>query len=90
MNSGFAAINVAWHMGFRRAILVGFDMAKDQGKGHFFGEHPKPLNMASDFDAFMRHFSTIDQSVMEVWNCSRRSAMTCFPRYDLDAALRVI
>jgi len=87
-NSGFAACNLAYHLGGRgcRIILLGFDMMMDGDKRHWFGAHPAGLEVQSNYANFMRNFATIDQKALdvEIWNCSRRTALTCFPHYNLD------
>lgn len=86
-NSGFQAINFAYHKGARRVILLGYDMApSDDGRTHWFGEHPKPS--ASPYTSFIRRFKTIaDQGAIEVINCSRRTALNCFPKMPLEDIL---
>ena len=42
-NSGFAAINLAYHLGVSEAILLGFDMSQgDDGKTHWHEYYKKP------------------------------------------------
>jgi hypothetical protein len=91
-NSGYAAVNVAWQLGFRRIILLGYDMSMDGDKRHFFGDHPDKLNQASNYNTFMNNFATIKPADydLEIWNCSRRTAMVLFPRYDLDECLTLL
>ncbi len=52
-NSGAQAINLAYSLGARRLVLVGMDM----GGSHFFGEHPKGLNVSTDFEGMKRSMS---------------------------------
>lgn len=89
-NSGYQAINLAKHLGAKRILLLGYDMSLGEGgKKHFFGDHPDhgrpPLTV------FRRHFPSIAQPLkdagVEVLNCSRRSALTCFPKVTLEIAL---
>jgi hypothetical protein len=89
-NSGYQAINLSVHLGARRIVLLGFDMSPGAGgKSHYFGEHPDdrkpPLTM------FRKHFRTIAQPLkdvgVEVINCSRRSALTAFPKLCLKSML---
>jgi len=39
-NSGIQAINLAYHLGAREIILLGYDMQPTGGKSHWFGDHP--------------------------------------------------
>jgi hypothetical protein len=92
-NSGYAAINLALnlhhHTGRRaceRILLLGYDMSLDGSKRHWFGDHPQPMNMASNYKNFISAYNTITPSDygIEIINVSRRTALTCFPRQSLD------
>lgn len=96
-NSGFQAVNLAWHFGARRIVLLGFDMHRKNG-GHWHGEHHdtrgRPMLSApsthitiwrNEFDAMA--FDLRAEKV-EVLNATEGSALTCFPKVDLARALR--
>ncbi len=89
-NSGYQAINLAVHLGATRILLLGYDMGRHGGKGHFFGEHPKNWP-PSPYHSFLDAFKTIEQPLkdrgIEVVNCSRRTALKTFPQMSLDLAL---
>lgn len=89
-NSGYQAIGLAVHLGASRIILLGYDMSLGEGgKVHWFGRHPKGGN--PPLTKFRLHFPTIAPPLkalgIEVLNCSRRSALTCFPKVPLEQAL---
>lgn len=86
-NSGYAAINVAYHLGAKRILLLGYDMSPDGGKRHWFDDRPENLNVASNYDSFAQQFSTIKPETygLEILNVTRRTALKCFPRANLDA-----
>lgn len=91
-NSGYQAINLAYHWGARRMLLLGFDCRGHAGKMHWFGNHPKPLrNEPSNFEKWRDHFGRLagDLSAagVEVVNCSRDTALTCFKRSTIDQCL---
>lgn len=88
-NSGYQAINLAWLMGARRIVLLGYDMQAAPGKTHWFGDHPKPLQNNGTFKRWIANMATIRPTLhgVEVINCSRATALECFPRADLDLAL---
>jgi hypothetical protein len=91
-NSGFQAINLAFLMGAREIILLGFDYSTDEtGKKHWFGSHPGPLNKDSNYRDWLRRIKKaapeIKQSGCRVINCSRVSAIDCFERMDLEDIL---
>lgn len=81
-NSGFQAVNLAYIMGARTIILLGFDMFGT----HYFGRHPKCLNQHSPFKEFIKSFETITKDV-EIINCSRQTALTCFPIMTIESVL---
>lgn len=85
-NSGYQAINLAYHLGANRIILLGFDM-----KGsHFFGEHPeeiRPGGTGSPFALWIAKFKTLADAFQErgikVINCTPDSALPWFEKRDL-------
>jgi len=84
-NSGYAALNLAYHLGAERIILIGYDMQKGACR-HWFGSHPEPMEVESCYPDFIRKFETIipaDYGI-EIWNCTRSTALACFPIYDFD------
>lgn len=86
-NSGYAAINVAVHLGAKRILLLGYDMEHDpNGRRHFYDTHAQYIT--SPFYKFRKRFATIVEPLKEagvsVINCSRRTALDAFPT----AALR--
>lgn len=91
-NSGFQAINLAYHFGARRIILLGYDMQFTGGKTHWHGDHPKGLANPSEFSRFLQHFPALaagcKQAGVEVINCTRQTALEAFPRADLHEALK--
>ena len=91
-NSGYQALNLAYLLGAERIILLGFDMMIDRDRRHWFGDHPGILNRASSYHNFARNFETIKPADygLEIWNCSRRTALRCFPQYDLDECLALL
>ncbi len=91
-NSGFAAINLAYHFGATRIVLLGYDMQKTGGLGHWFGDHPPELSSAADFPAFRSFFPLLAEDLaeagVEVINCSRATALDCFKRSTVQEVLR--
>ena len=89
-NSGYAAVNLAYHLNAGRVLLLGFDMMLEGSKRHWFGDHPQGLNMASNYKNFINNFNSIvpaDYGI-EIWNVTRRTDLKCFPIYDLDDLCR--
>jgi hypothetical protein len=77
-NSGYQAINVAYHLGPRRILLVGYDMRG----GHWFGRHPD--NSRPNFHLCLQHFASLATAIeargVDVINCTPNTALGCFRR----------
>ena len=90
-NSGAAAINLAVHFGASRVVLLGYDMKPSKAGSHWFGEHPVPLRRNSPYGAFLEKFRGMVEPLrdlgVEVVNCSRETALECFPRVALEGVL---
>jgi hypothetical protein len=81
-NSGGAAINLAVHLGAQRILLLGYDMgADDRGRNHFYDHGP--MTSRSPYQKFRKLIATMVEPLrelgVEVINCSRRTALECFP-----------
>ena len=85
-NSGHQALNIAIHLGARRIVLLGYDCRGD----HWFGEHPKPMQM--NFDGWIRSYKVIvpelDRIGIKVINASPGSAIDAFKKRELESALQ--
>lgn len=85
-NSGYQAIHLAVHFGATRIVLLGYDMQGD----HFFGSHPDKSR--PPFELCLPHFQTLVAPVaalgIEIVNCTRESAITCFPMATIDAVIQ--
>ena len=81
-NSGYQAVNLAYQLGAKTIILLGFDMFGD----HYFGRHPPKLDVCSPFKGFIESFESITKDI-EIINCTRTTALTCFPRKRLTDVL---
>lgn len=91
-NSGAAAVNLAVHFGAKRIILIGYDMDADsKRRSHFFGSHKFPLRDNSPFglfrEAFKHQVAPLQQLGIRIVNCSRRTALKCFPCRPLEEEL---
>lgn len=97
-NSGYQAINLAYHFGASRIVLLGFDLYGT----HFFGSHPRGLADPAQisFDYWLARFGALAEDLawadVPVYNCSRPfvvdgvkhySKLTCFRRADLETIL---
>lgn len=90
-NSGYQALGLAALWGASRIVLLGYDMQKSGGKSHWHGDHPKGLgnggNLARWAGAMGGLARDLAHSGIEVINCSRMTALKCFPRQSLAQAL---
>ena len=62
-NSGFQITNIAYLLGIRYMVLVGFNMQvtgdKKNAMTHFFGDHPKGLSRNTSYHSFAAQFDKI-------------------------------
>ena len=84
-NSGYQALNLAVLFGAKTIYLLGYDMQKTGGKSHWHGNHPPKLNKSTDYRMFISRFQSVEPSSLKeagvtVVNCSRETALYCFPR----------
>ena len=92
-NGGYQAIQCLAKAGCTRILGIGFDMkVGDDGRGHWFGEHPGAYR--SDYAGTMLPwFETLIDPLkargIEFVNCTPGSALTCFPTGDLDEELPI-
>jgi len=89
-NSGYQALNLAVHFGAKTIILLGYDMQRGpKDEAHWHGEHPNYSR--SPFKIFIQKFDTIvkplEQAGIRVINCTRSTALHCFPEQPLEEAL---
>lgn len=88
-NSGYAAINLAVHLGATTIVLLGYDMAVGpKGQRYFDGTGRQ---QDAQYAIFRRHFDTLVQPLtaagIAVVNASRQTALTAFRRLPLEEAL---
>lgn len=91
-NSGYQAINLAILLGYKKIILLGYDMQHTANKVHWFGDHPKPLNNApiSRIKSWREIYNEMIKEVpddVEIINASRETALKCFQRASLKEAI---
>lgn len=92
-NSGYQAVNLAWHFGMRQGILLGFDMHRKDG-AHWHGDHkPGMLNAPPQhIRTWVREFALLATDLnidgVRIINSTPGSALTCFPCIKLEEALQ--
>ena len=94
-HSGYAAINLAVHLGARRIVLVGYTCGPVEGRSHYFGRHPSGLTESTteNYANFRRAYQTLagplSAAGVAVVNATPRSWITAFPWAEIGAALAV-
>lgn len=96
-NSGYQALNLAYHFGARRIIMLGYDMHRRDG-GHWHGDHTHKdgtLMLSAPnghINAWRRNFRWLAKDFalegVRVVNCTEGSALECFQRGNLEHELR--
>lgn len=90
-NSGYQAISLAHNFGASRLLLLGFDFQRTGGKSHWHGDHPKGLGNGGQFHNWIAAMKKLAQDLaaanVEVINCSRKTALTCFPQRSIEECL---
>ncbi|MBA3562889.1 MAG: hypothetical protein H0W33_02555 [Gammaproteobacteria bacterium] len=90
-NSGFQAICLAYLFGAVRILLLGYDFQRTDGRSHWHGNHPRGLGNGGSFPRWCETMTTLaaelEQEAIEVYNCTRQTALTCFRRCALESVL---
>lgn len=90
-NSGASAIALAVLTGPARIVLLGYDCQKTGGKSHWHGDHPSTLSNALSMSHWPRAFRNVSRFAKEhgvkVINCTRQTALECFPCQPLETLL---
>lgn len=87
-NSGHAALNLAYQLGARRIVLLGYDMYIDPDRDHWHDGYKLPMKERTLRDKMCPYFTQIarelDEEGVEVLNASEFSRLKCWPRLPLD------
>lgn len=91
-NSAFQALGLAVLLGAARILLLGVDCRPGPaGQSHCFGDHPPELRRSSPYGDFAAAFAAAAPDLaaagVEVINCSRDTAVTCFPQAPIEDVL---
>jgi hypothetical protein len=94
-NSGYQTLNLSIFLaGPGRRILLGFDMKPAaNGRLHHHGDHtgrlsnPNAGSLKKWAERFAETLPDLQRAGVEVINCSRDTALTCFPRAELSEVL---
>lgn len=87
-NSGAGAVHLAHYFGAKKAILLGMDctfkVLDDKESWHWHGDHPGTLENGRGHYRWPTQFERLLDLDIEIVNCSQDSALTCFPKLELD------
>lgn len=95
-NGGYQIVNLVYHFGATRILLLGYDMKPDPAdpaRTHWFGQHPgnlergRPDKYAKWVERFRRMAADLKAEGVEVINCSRETALPWFERQSIEEAL---
>lgn len=90
-NSGACAIAIAIAGGAKKIVLLGYDCQKTGGVTHWHPDHPKGMSNAASIKQWPGQFKNVAMEAKdkgaEVVNASRETALKCFERQTLEAAL---
>lgn len=91
-NSGFSAINLAYLMGARIVLLIGFDMKLGpEGQKHWHADYPTGMVQGQQFGDWIHKGATLakdaERNGLEIINCTPGSALSCFPMSTLEQEL---
>jgi len=92
-HGGWQAINLAVHLGAARIVLLGFDMcATDDGRHHFFGEHPNNTHVR--YAQWLPLYDDLPHQLsahgITIVNATRSTAIRGIPRVDLPICLNLL
>jgi hypothetical protein len=90
-NSGYAAINLAYHLGAKTIILLGFDMYTVGKDTHWHDGYTSTANtevmsklMVPNFDTLI---NPLDKRKVKVYNASPNSKLECFTKITIEESL---
>jgi hypothetical protein len=91
-NSGYAAINLAYLLGAKRIVLLGYDMHNDGKKGHYHDGYPVPPTGDNIYrDQFIPGFQILadllKEKKVDVYNASMTSSLRVWPKISFEQAL---
>lgn len=93
-NSAFQACNLAVQFGVKGILLLALDMCQMNGKSHWHGQHPYPLNnpIQSNFSMWKKNFEgvvpTFSRLGIDVVNCTMISALSGYPKMSIEDAFK--
>ena len=85
--SGYGAVNLAFHLGVNRIILVGFDMRVVDSQHNYHNEHRRKMKDDIYQREYIPNFDSIREPLEKegvvIFNATPESALKCFPMVSL-------
>jgi hypothetical protein len=93
-NGGYAAINLAYHLGAKEIVLLGYDMGNINGESHFHDGYPVSITTDETYqNRFMAGFPSLFEELkkknIKIWNASKISKLVGISRITIEQALRL-
>lgn len=89
-NSGYAAINLAYHLGYKTVYLLGFDMKFSGDDSHWHNGYPARSQeriYSKMIDCFDTLVGPLKEVGVVVYNINQDSRIKCFPMMTIKEAL---
>jgi hypothetical protein len=91
-NGGYQALNLAYLLGYKKIILLGYDMQPGpNGELHWHEDHDTKNPPPSMLEKWVKNFEQLAPLLkyagVEVLNATRRTALTCFEKVKLTDVL---
>jgi hypothetical protein len=92
LNSGHQALALADYFGATRILLLGYDMQRSGGRTHWHPDHPRnKMGNGGRFHEWQKQMVQVAGDFKKkgtaVINCSRKTALACYPRATIQEAL---
>jgi hypothetical protein len=92
-NGGYSSINLAYLLGAKRIVLLGYDMRLGpNGETHWHGGHGRERNYARRLQKWIRCLKSLVKPLaaegVEVLNCTPESALPWWPKPRLSAVIQ--
>jgi hypothetical protein len=88
-SSGACAINLAWHLGAKRIVLVGYDMRVINGERNWRRHNNWQPGQPKGFEAFLKCFDYIAEDAsglgLDILNATPKSGIKNFPFISLES-----
>lgn len=92
-NSGLSAINLAYHLGASKIMLLGFDMKASEGRYHFHSEYKQDDEYKKALNIYLKNAEVVYNDCkalgLQVYNVTDDSDLPLFEKITLKKALEI-